>query len=80
MKSPANGDSSPIGNLLSTNKSSRTRIHPIELLTKMVPWKSPNNVGCSILLKMDFFSNICRKDSWWKIQLTEFGEDEIGPP
>jgi hypothetical protein len=46
----------------------------------MVPWKSPNNVGCSILLKMDFFSNICRKDSWWKIQLTEFGEDEIGPP
>ena len=49
MRSPSNGgDRVPTGHLLSPNEASSTRIgsHPIKLLAKAVPLKSPNNPGC----------------------------------
>ena len=49
MKSSNNvGDRSPIGYLLSSNKTSSPGIglHLIELLANIVPWEFPNNPGC----------------------------------
>lgn len=74
------GDAVPIGQRLSPNVVSSTRIgiHLIELLAKGISWKIQNNPGCCqyCSLKADNMALFLKTAS---IQLIEHGEVELVP-